>query len=647
VIQPFKHSLYLLFITVPIAHNAMGQIFNDTLSSVSVTTNKWLKSNDIKSEMNIGQTADTIDRPTLERYQQLSLATLVSQQSPAFVRSYGVNSSATLSFRGASAAQSMVLWKGIPLANPSLGVTDITLLQTSLFDNVSLQYGGNAALLGSGNVGGALLLDDVSYQLEKRKSAIHLGLGSFGHQSVSAQSKWQNAKWQFSLRGFYQAMRNDFEYVDYDSQAHTTTNANLKAFGGITTVKYQINQRQNVSLDLWYQKYHRALPKALFEDTSTKKQDDIAFRNLLQWNYSGKLGKLYAKFSLNSERLNYEDVYYNIFNKNQFQQYYQELGWKQSFQVKESNALHHVLLTTPFQYAWINLKDGTRQVQSQPAVALAYQYLHGMQRLGMQVNIRQGWLQHAATPFLAGAGVQYTAIQFAQWHLKAKVSVQKTYRVPTLNELYNEPGGNKELLPEQGWNKEAGYDLAWESKNAAWRLKHQASYFTREIQDWIYWLGGSVWTPYNLAKVHNRGTETNTQVHFKPQENLSLHLGLKTAYVLSTTLASYMPNDGSIGKQIPYAPRYSGNANLGCSWHRFSLNYNHTYTGYRFVTTDESIFLTPYHLGNLHGNYPINFHKTTLNISLQVQNIWNKQYQVIAHRPMPSRYFLAGLSFDF
>jgi vitamin B12 transporter len=176
VIQPFKHSLYLLFITVPIAHNAMGQIFNDTLSSVSVTTNKWLKSNDIKSEMNIGQTADTIDRPTLERYQQLSLATLVSQQSPAFVRSYGVNSSATLSFRGASAAQSMVLWKGIPLANPSLGVTDITLLQTSLFDNVSLQYGGNAALLGSGNVGGALLLDDVSYQLEKIRHTFRTGL---------------------------------------------------------------------------------------------------------------------------------------------------------------------------------------------------------------------------------------------------------------------------------------------------------------------------------------------------------------------------------------------------------------------------------------------------------------------------------------
>lgn len=625
----------------------MGQVFNDTLSNISVIANKMLKSSDIKSEMNIGQAADTIDHKTLARYQQLSLATLISQQSPAFVRSYGVNSSATLSFRGASAAQSMVLWKGVPMANPSLGVTDISLLQTSLFDNVSLQYGGNAALLGSGNVGGALLLDDAPSQTELRKSSIHLGIGSFGHKSISAKSRWQREQWQWTIKAFFQSVRNNFEFLDYDSITHTTTNANLEALGGLATIKYQVNKQQNISLDLWYQKYHRALPKALFEDTSTKKQEDLAFRNLLQWNYIGALGQIFAKFSFHTERLKYEDPYYNSDNENQFQQYYQEVGWKKSFPVKESNSIHQLLVTTPIQYAWINLKDGSRQNQTQPAIAVAYQYLNGSQRLGAQINFRQGWLNNNFNPFLVGSGVHYIVIRSQQWQVKAKAAIQKTYRVPTLNELYNEPGGNQGLLPEKGWNKEAGYDFTWRSQNSQWNIRHQGTYFSRKIQDWIYWLGGSIWTPYNLAKVHNRGTETNTQVHLISQENLSFHLGIKTAYVLSTTLSSYMPNDGSIGKQIPYAPRYTGNMNLGVTWQKLSINYNHTYTGYRFVTTDESIFLKPYNLGNMHCSYPLIWNKKALNISLQIQNLWNIQYQVIAHRPMPKRYILAALSFDF
>ncbi len=79
---------------------------------------------------------------------------------PVFVKSYSFNGLATLHFRGASAAQSQVLWNGIPIQNASLGVADVATLPVLFMNKVSVVYGGSGALLGSGNVGGALLLEN-------------------------------------------------------------------------------------------------------------------------------------------------------------------------------------------------------------------------------------------------------------------------------------------------------------------------------------------------------------------------------------------------------------------------------------------------------------------------------------------------------
>ncbi len=99
-------------------------------------------------------------------------------------------------------------------------------------------------------------------------------------------------------------------------------------------------------------------------------------------------------------------------------------------------------------------------------------------------------------------------------------------------------------------------------------------------------------------------------------------------------------------------PRYNGQLNLGFTLAGWFLNYNHTYTGYRFTTIDESQFLDPYHTGNLQLMYTFGKAAYTLKAAAQVQNIWNTPYQVISGRPMPGRYFqfslqlgLAGIKF--
>src|SRR6185295_8939893 len=92
------------------------------------------------------------------------------------------------SFRGASAAQSAVYWEGVPLMNGATGLTDVSLLPLSLIDSISLDYGSSAALLGSGNIGGAIMLHHVSptdpilaeFPLRFTGSIASFGQSSFG-----------------------------------------------------------------------------------------------------------------------------------------------------------------------------------------------------------------------------------------------------------------------------------------------------------------------------------------------------------------------------------------------------------------------------------------------------------------------------------
>jgi iron complex outermembrane receptor protein len=241
---------------------------------------------------------------------------------------------------------------------------------------------------------------------------------------------------------------------------------------------------------------------------------------------------------------------------------------------------------------------------------------------------------------LPGGNIAY---DITNW-LTLKANAQKTYRVPTLNELYYNPGGNRNLLPESGWSTDAGYSFHSNSANRV-VLNHELSAFNRVIDNWIVWFGGAIWTPHNIATVHSRGLETDNKLTVGLGK-LNLHLVVNTSYVLSTTVSSYLSGDGSIGKQIPYAPRYNGQINIGFNFRQLYFNYNHTYTGYRFITVDESQWLMPYNTGNLQILYTLQVGSNNLQFTAQCNNVWNKRYQVVNGRPMPGINWLVGIRYS-
>jgi iron complex outermembrane receptor protein len=368
-----------------------------------------------------------------------------------------------------------------------------------------------------------------------------------------------------------------------------------------------------------------------------KKQTDKALRIFLGFEkeYSSSI-KLYTKTAYIKDELHYEDVSILMRTQNKTQQFYQEFGWKKSIRHQQE-----ILIFTPITIAWMRPHlDTITRYQNRFAIAAAYSIKALKQKLHYALNARFETI-NATNIFLIGTNARFAVHPYVQ----LRANLQKSYRAPTLNEWYFQPGGNVNLKPEKGWNADAGYELTMPLKNNI-LLKHDLSMFNRNIQDWILWYGGSIWTPHNIAKVHSRGIESFNSLHWK-YGDWQTQLGLNSSFVLATTIKSHQANDGSIGKQIPYSPRYNGQALVGFSFKKISCKYNHTYTGYRFVTTDESQYVAPYHTGNIFAAYDLDLKKTRLQINIQCNNLWNEKYQVVHLRPMPLRNWAMGFNAAF
>lgn len=608
-----------------------AQKMTDTLKEINVHEHKQT-SNDLRvNDFSPGQKIKPIDSISLQQYQLQNLANLLSQQTSVFIKSYGFNELATLNFRGSSAAQSTVLWNGVPLQNPALGIADVSELPVFLINRINVVYGSSSAMWGSGNVGGAVLLENDNTVFDSGKKTLSLsgGTGNFGQYTGGVTGSIASKRWYFSLGALAQTALNNFPYTTLSGVHADMTNSLLQSTDVLTRIAYKINERNIISLSSWYQQYNREIPSALFETFSDKKQTDGSLRLLLDWNRQAERSLWYAKASLIRDYIHYTDSAVLLDTKNTAYQYYQEIGWKKNIFTNGQ-----LILFSPIQLSWLNLQSGVTKRQLKIALAGAYNIKFFQNKLNVAINAR-GEIIDSTSVFLPGADASYTIFQW----LNIRANVQRTYRAPTLNELYYFPGGNSELKPEQGWNEDAGYTIKIKKGNLS--FYHDLSLFNRDIQNWIVWLGGAIWTPHNIANVNSRGIETENNIEWTLGD-WTIHLGVNTSYVLATTESSYIPNDGSIGKQIPYTPRYNGQLNAGFRYKKFHFNYNHTYTGYRFITSDESEYLLPYQTGNAQLMYNSTIHKHSLQLTAQCNNIWNEQYEVAAYRPLPGVNWLAG-----
>ena len=155
-----------------------------------------------------------IDSNILVQYLSSDLATILSQQSTVFIKSYGNGSLATSSFRGTSANHTQVEWNGINIDSPMLGQTDLSQVQVSQFESLEILYGAGTVATTSGAFGGVINLVSNPDWNNNINIMLAQTLASFNSYTTDATLALGNHVVQSITKFNYSNALNNFPYYN-------------------------------------------------------------------------------------------------------------------------------------------------------------------------------------------------------------------------------------------------------------------------------------------------------------------------------------------------------------------------------------------------------------------------------------------------
>ncbi|SIN65752.1 TonB-dependent receptor [Algoriphagus halophilus] len=580
-----------------------------------------------------GQKLQNWDKSQLETYQGRSLADLLQEQSPVFVRQYGAGMLASPSFRGTSAGHTALFWNGLPINSPSLGQSDLSILPVAAFDQVNLQFGNAGALFGNEAIGGSLHLQTKP----KFSDGFHVGLtqqiGSFGTFNSYLEGEYSNSTISSSTRIYREFSKNNFPYKDLGQIGTPEVNqdhAQFEQVGLVQDFAWNVTEKSQLKAAVWYNHTDREI-QAVMGSTSHDLQEDKSFKAVLDYYKFGNQSVWNFKTGLVKDDL--------LFNGSlsQTSQYFLGTDWDGTL-----SEVWTIKAGVRFTYIQADLSSYSTSDQRIEAYQSAnYQF---NDRLSFSLNLREFVYQDQFAPFTPNLGMDWELWKKENQQLLLKSSIGKGFKVPTLNDRFWEPGGNPDLLPEESWNGEVGLDWRREG-NIAWR--NGLTYFRMSVDNWIIWLPqGAVWTPENIKHVSNQGIEYLGEVSgeiygwkWKGSWSYNWNRAITTQGIGET--------DPAIGKQLPYTPRHQANAKLTLLKNGFSAFLGTFYVGERAITADNPRLMSSYqlfHAGLAFQN--IKWKEISVPISFQINNLFNTEYQVLYLRAMPGRSFQFNLSIN-
>jgi iron complex outermembrane receptor protein len=239
------------------------------------------------------------------------------------------------------------------------------------------------------------------------------------------------------------------------------------------------------------------------------------------------------------------------------------------------------------------------------------------------------------------AAIDYEIVKNSGSFLKMNFS--RNSKVPTMNDLFWNPGGNPDLLNEYSYTGEISIDLRKKYGDHN-EFNSDFTVYSGRIKDMIQWRPGSMsyWTPENIASVGASGIETGLGYNYL-MNRTAVRFSIQYSYNRSRDLDMKEGED----LQLIYVPEHQFNSSIRTTFRNFSGGLTGSYTGKRYTTTDNSEFLPGYLLFNVNTGYSFRMDRSFFELTLRAENLLNKQYEVIAWYPMPGRSFLFSVTYRF
>lgn len=228
---------------------------------------------------------------------------------------------------------------------------------------------------------------------------------------------------------------------------------------------------------------------------------------------------------------------------------------------------------------------------------------------------------------------------------------KRIFRMPTLNDLYYTFIGNIDLKPEYTNQYNLGFTYTKDFTETWLRhLEVQTDIYYNEVENKIVATPTSNffrWTMINLGIVEIRGIDFGLQTGWKLSSDLYVNGRVNYTYQKAQDFTD--KNDEFYGGQIPYIPWHSGSATINANFRNWEANYSFIYTGERYSSSANIPvnYQLPWYTSDfsIARNQPLK--KGNLKITLEINNLFNQQYEVVSCYPMPGINFKAIMKYEF
>lgn len=549
------------------------------------------------------------------------LTTLLAFNSNIYFKENGAGMISSPAFRGTNASHTAVIWNGININSQLNGQVDFNTINPFNYNSIGIRSGGGSVQYGSGAIGGSIHLNN-DLKFEKHfNNQVSVGYGSFETKKISFNQSFGNKQLTYSLGINYNASDNDYRYLKTDeinvNGEYENLNLNLNA-------GYVLSDKQAVKL--YHQSFigDRNLSGNLVVLGRSRYKDN-QYRTQLEWGRFEKKNSSKFKLAYLQEEFKFfenkdSDIYSFGKVSNFLARYSLDVKFSRAFRLNGFLEYNNFLgKGGSFGNPKRNDFSATALIKHTISPKSSYNF-----------SLRQDFSSDFSSPLVFSLDGRYDVSP----HYKLQLNASKNYRTPTFNDLYWQPGGNLNLIPEKSYQIDIGNRLDLQ------RVSMNVNGYYIATKDMIKWLPGNegFWTPINIDDVQIYGVEVELNSIYTISKKQDVSFKTNYAYTVS--------KDKETKEQLIYVPFHKGNASLNYRVAKLNMYYQHLYTGSVSIIGGE---LEEYQVANIGVTFTGKLLKQGLGYTfgVTINNIYNTYYENISLRPMPNRNIQTQLILNF
>ena len=583
----------------------------------------------------------------------------------------GVGGLKTVNIRSMGTNHVGVFYDGIELGNAQNGTVDLGRFSLDNMESVTLYNGQKSAIFQPAKdfgSSGSIYLQTRTPQFEEGKKynvRASFKTGSFGVVNPSIlweQKLGQRISSSFSAEYLHSSGKYKFTYRMQEGYDTTAVRQN----GDLNALRVEGGLFGRINQGYWKAKAYlynseRGYPGAIVRNKFSHEDRQWDTNFFTQGTFKKDFTQWYSLLA--NAKYAYDYLHYLADpNKDESLMYVNNHYYQQEVYTSVANRFNlfswwEASFSADYQFNLLNadLRDFVypRRHTLLASIATAMRF----KQVELQASLLETFVHDTSSGTPAPDKQKLTPSFFVSWRpfpqsgLNLRGFYKRIFRMPTLNDLYYTFVGNINLEPEFTTQYDLGFTYN-RTFNSTWlrSLEVQTDVYYNEVENKIVATPTSNffrWTMVNLGNVEIRGVDVALQTGWKIGRDLTVSNRINYTYQRAQDFTD--PKSEFYGGQIPYIPWHSGSAVVNLQWRSWEANYSFIYTGERY-SSQANIpynYQLPWYTSDFSVSKGLKVWKGDLKLTLEVNNLLNQQYEVVACYPMPGTNFKLIAQYNF